>query len=177
MSLHANLLKEQYPLLSAVQHRLHCGRPSTWRGRVDVRRGGPRWLAALFRLQGVPAAGPGQFCAVYLQPDADGENQQRTLGAQRLNSRLEQEGALLRERVLGLTLYFALRVRGGRLLLRPAGARLLGVPLPRCLQPRAFGHESTRAGRLLFNVRLYLPGCGCVLAYRGWLQAAQGVLS
>lgn len=173
MGLYADLLQQQFEHLPPVMQRLHGGQDTQWQGRVSVRRYGPVWLGWLLDRHGAPPAGIDLPCAVRLQVSPAGELWQRQMGAHRFHTRQRARGQLIEEYVAGLSLYFRLHVRGQRLLLRPVGGRWFGLPLPLACLPRGFGQERQHQGAHCFSVRLYLPLFGCVLAYRGRLQAVE----
>lgn len=70
---------------------------------------------------------------------------------------------------------FTIRLRwdGVRLHYEMAGARFLGLRLPRALLPRSDTFESVGDGVFRFDVRLSLPLVGLLAHYRGWLVPDQ----
>lgn len=173
MGLYADLLQQQFEQLPPLMQHLHGGQDTQWRGHVSVRRFGPAWLRWLLDCHGAPRAGTDLPCTVRLQMRPEGELWLRQMGQHRFHTRQRARGPLIEEYVAGLSLYFRPQVRGRRLLLRPAGGRWFGLPLPLACLPLGFGQERQHQGAHCFSVRLYLPLFGCVLAYRGRLQASE----
>lgn len=169
MSLYHDILQQDFARLPTLGRRLHGGSDTRWAGRVDVRRGGGRWLGPLLDVAGLPRAGRHLLCEVRVAVDGAGEHWQRRIGACSMPTRQRRVGNTLVESTRGLGLYLQLRLCGSQLLLRSRGARWCGLPLPTWLQPVVLGRESVRNGMFCFSVRFMLPLLGCVLAYRGRL--------
>lgn len=125
----------------------------------------------LCRLLGAPSAdhsGPVRF-----ELDASPEIEHWTRhfpGPHTMRSRLQLDAGQVVERLGPARLTFTLAETAGRLEMRLAALRFLGVPCPAALRPRLRAVEHGDGDRLHFDIEAALPlGIGRVVGYRGWL--------
>lgn len=167
----ARALGAEWARLAPAVRDLHdVVAPRRFSGRVDVVRGTSplaRLACAVFSL---PPDGLDQPLTLLIRPDGPGERWERRFGTRGFVSRQRTAGAMrTAERVGIVTAVQALRVEAGALHQSPAGCRVLGVPLPRWLGPRATARETDRGGVYRFEVDVELPFGGRLVAYSGSL--------
>jgi hypothetical protein len=141
-----------------------------WNGRASVERGKslPSRIAAA--LTGLPPEGPDQPLRVTFEPVGTNEVWLRQFGSAPFRSVQYERGGFLRERVGPTTFVFTALASAEGLALQLDGLRVLGVPLPRLLQPAVRTFECERGGRYHFEVEARLPLFGLLVRYAGWLE-------
>jgi saccharopine dehydrogenase-like NADP-dependent oxidoreductase len=158
------------PQIRAAHEVAHC---LVLEGRADV--AGPSGPLAGFaaRLFGLPREGRDLPVRVEMRGLADGsETWERTYPGVTMRSRLVRGigPGMLEERFGPLKVRLAVSADRDGLTLETAGARLLGLPLPRMLAPASRAPEGIdAAGRFTFDVPIHVPLLGCLTHYRGWL--------
>jgi hypothetical protein len=175
MSIFERAMGERFGRLPAAVQRFHrlAGRQVL---RGEVRIDAPASLAA--RLVAACLGLPRQAQQGSLRFELDGGPEQETwtrrFPGQTMASRLYLVGGQLTEQLGPARLGFDLHEVDGRLEMRLAHLRVLGLPCPRLLMPRVTAHEAGEGDHLLFNVEAVLPIIGLVAGYRGHLVVPHG---
>lgn len=173
IALYRRLLGPAFDELPPQVRALHdVDRPTTWRGRADVRRGDAAAARILATLLGLPPAGHDVPLAVTFTPRGEQEAWSRAFGARQFVSIQWADGGELRERVGPVTLHMTLQQDAAGLGLTLVAAHLLGVPVPGRLLPRIRTRESERDRRYRFEVEATMPLFGLLVRYEGWLERA-----
>lgn len=171
--LYRRLLGPAFDTLPARVRELHDVTATVvWTGRADVERGGSLISRLAGAISGLPPAGRDQPLSVTFTPAGGRETWTRRFGDATFRSLQYEKGGLLRERVGPSTFLFALEASPAGLALVLRGMRVLGVPLPRVLQPSIRTFERERDGRYHFEVEARLPLAGLLVRYGGWLEPA-----
>ncbi len=145
-----------------------------WTGQAEVRRGsGPmaRIAGAIF---GFPKAALQVPVTVTFSPEDGAERWTRSFDGKVFSS-VQSVGAgkdqyLLVERFGIAAFGLALVVEDGRLFLIPRRWSLLGIPMPRFLLPTGTSFEAEAAGEFCFDVEIFAPLVGLIVAYKGTLK-------
>ena len=172
-ALFPDLLGHEWPRLGEAVRRVHGGSGHVLaRGMADV-EGSPRVIARCLRkLLSLPEPGPRQAVEVRIERHGPREIWTRRFSVGQMRTVLDRkpDTSLLRERFGPLAMHFALERRGESIRWRLAGARLLGLPLPRAVFGQVLAHCGERDGRYEFDIDTRLPLLGQLVAYRGWLE-------
>jgi hypothetical protein len=149
--------------------------PRRFEGRAEVRRGRGPLAALTAALFGFPEAGPDVPITVDLTPVDGREVWRRAFAGRSFRSVQADSGTpgVIAERFGPFEFRLGLTLDGERLRLDPRGWTLLGLPLPRGLEPFGESFETAEAGRFRFHVEIRLPLAGLVVSYRGWLEPAE----
>lgn len=167
-------LEERFEALPRPVRDLHTVlHERRWSGSAGIERGST-WLAKLVcRLVGFPEAGEGVPVIVTMRRDGDREMWERRFGRRRFRSEMSLAGrpgsGVIYERFGPFRFRIDLTLDERGLHYPVGGARLLGVPLPRCLVPRSDTVESAAEGSASFDVSVSLPWVGKLVRYRGTL--------
>jgi len=178
-SLYAQVLGPAFANLAPALSRLHGGEQRSFSGTLAVRTGAHPLARLSLRLARLPNAHVDALCHLCLLPSRRGEHWQRYIGPwkfithQRMvGNRGRHEGKKeIRERFGAMTLRLRLRTKGQSLCIRSVGTRVLGIPLPRSFGIRVVAIEKPIDTHSFYcNVRVYMPGFGPLLWYRGTLS-------
>lgn len=173
-TLFPSLLSTAWPDIAAPVQRVHGGTASVRLfGAADV--DGSNALAArcLRRLLGLPGPGPGQSVNVEIDRSHGHATEvwTRRFASGRMRSTLRTgSSSQLEERLGPVTLRFRLHVEQGDIVWTLAGARMLGLPIPRALLGRVSARSGARGDRYHFAVAAELPLIGRWIAYQGTLE-------
>ncbi|HSV48192.1 MAG TPA: DUF4166 domain-containing protein [Ramlibacter sp.] len=172
-SMFQQAMGEAFGRLHPALQRFH-----SLRGQVElhgeVQVSGPRGrlarvLAWLLRSPPRDRQGPIRF---RLDAGPLAETWVREFPGRTMASRLRLAGTQLTEHFGAVRLSFDVVEAQGGLQMRHRAMRVLGLPLPRWLQPRIEAHEHGEGDRLCFDVSADYPLAGRVVRYRGWLALA-----
>ncbi len=173
LPLYRRLLGARFDQLPAPVADLHnVTATSVWTGRADVERGNSLASRVVASLFGLPPAGRDQTLQVVFDPIEGREIWQRKFGSKVFRSVQYERAGLLRERIGLVVFVFALDVSADGMALKLDGVCILGVPLPRWLNPSVRTLEWAHGGRYHFQVEASLPLLGPVVRYSGWLEGA-----
>ena len=125
-----------------------------------------RLLARLLGSPRVATVGPIRF---EIDARPGGETWIRHFPGRTMRSAMGLADGHIVERLGAASLDFALSADGGRLQMRLARMRFLGIPCPAWLRPRLVAEETGDGARLHFHVEAHVIGIGQVVGYRGWL--------
>ena len=176
-SIYAQVLGPDFGGLAPALKRLHDCQRRHFAGVLTV-RSGPHPLARLALWLGrLPKAQVDAPCRLCLISSKRGEWWQREFGRwkfithQRAAFSEGNPDGEIWERFGAITLGLHLRVKGRGLCVRSGRTWILGVPLPRWLGVKVVAHErAVNDDSFYCNVRVYLPGAGVLLQYRGKLR-------
>jgi hypothetical protein len=177
-ALYRRLLGDAFDRLPDGLRRFHAA-PGGGRahGVMRVTRSSGAVHRAVGWVAGFPEASEELDLALTVKVEGDRERWIREFGRDRLESVQWQEGDLLAEAAGGTTLLFRLQASERGLVFRFAGARMLGVPLPRYASPSAevevLPHDDPDAWRV--DMRLRAPMLGRLLRYEGIVRCEPGV--
>lgn len=128
------------------------------------------WLAALLaRGLGSPLRASSGAIRFELESGPVVETWTRHFPGRTMSSRLRLDAGRLVERLGAARLAFTLAEIDGRLVMRLASLRFLGIPCPAWLRPRIVAEETGAGDQLCFRVEAHVPGVGRVVGYRGHL--------
>lgn len=165
------LLGDEWINLPEAVQRMHGDAPQVRaRGEADVDGAGNPLARVLRRMLGLPSLGAGQALQFSIERTAAREIWTRRFDRSPMRSVLAKAGTQLRERLGPVTFLFELRASGDAIDWRLRGARLLGLPLPRCLCGDVTSRSSSVRGRYAFTIDVRMPVIGQLVAYQGWLE-------
>jgi hypothetical protein len=182
LSMYAQVLGPTFTDLAPALKRLHGSEHRRFTGILTVQTGAhplarlSLWLARLPRAQGDAP------CRLCLLPSKSGELWQRYLGPWKFithqslagNPGTHESKNEIRERFGAITLRLRLRIKGQGLSIRSVETRILGIPVPRSFGIRVVAYEKPAGNNSFYcNVRVYMPGLGMLLQYRGTLSQSQ----
>lgn len=171
--LYRRVLGARYAELPAQVQALHdLTGTAVWRGTADVERGGNIFCRLAGWITSLPAAGPAQPLTVTFEMRDGVETWTRRFGKSVFQSTQFACGDHLCERVGPTIFHFDTPVDSGVLRLRLRGLRVLGIPVPRFLQPSVATEEREIDGRYHFRVESKLPLFGLLVRYAGSLARA-----
>lgn len=174
MPLYRRVLGARYGELPAQVQALHdLTGTAVWRGMADVERGGNIFCRLAGWITSLPAAGPAQSLTVTFEVRDGVETWTRRFGASIFRSTQFACGDHLCERVGPATFHFDTPVDGGVLRLRLRSLRVLGIPVPKILQPSVATEEREIDGRYHFFVESRLPLFGLLVRYAGSLTRVE----
>jgi hypothetical protein len=173
-SLYPLLLGPGFAALSPVLRQVH-GKPATLRGSVTVTRGRSFAARVLAGLAGMPRACADGPCEVSLgaEPGAPegAERWVREMAGSRFSSVLLPAGPGEFDESFGWYRFrFHIESVGTDVRFALRGFRVLGVAIPRFLQPRIVTLETESDGAYAFAVEATLPWLGLLISYRGLLR-------
>lgn len=145
----------------------------SFRGRASVTRGSTplaRLIAALLRF---PPEAADTDVTVTMERRGKREIWTRRFGTARFQSTLSLHGpGLVAERLGPVTALMRLVPADAGLTLSIDRISVLGLPLPRALNPVSEVRETAQDGRFTFDIRLALPWGPPIVHYAGWLAPA-----
>jgi len=169
--LYRRLLGPTFVVLPRCVRELHdLEAASVWAGIANVERGRSPLSRLAALIAGLPPAGREQTLRVSFLPVAAGEIWKRQFGRALFRSVQYERKGFLCERVGPTTFVFTPLASGEGLELRLDGFRVLGLPLPRLLNPSVRTWEWERDGVYHFKVEARLPLIGLIARYDGWLM-------
>jgi hypothetical protein len=190
-SIYAQALGPAFANLAPALKRLHGSQQRRFTGVLTIRTGShplvrlSLWLA---RLPNAPVEAPCHLCLI---PSQRGERWQRHIGPWKFITHQRavfSEGnwpthrgkkpptinGEIRERFGAITLGLHLRVIGKSLCVHSTRTWFLGILLPDWFGIRVVAHEKpVDTDSFYLNVRVYLPGLGALLQYRGTLRSQE----
>jgi hypothetical protein len=172
--LYRRLLGDAWHLLPAPIQRLHLVHStSDFIGRCTVDRGRNPLAWCIAKLIGFPDAGHELPVTVRLTATSHGEHWLRNIAASEFSS-VQSAGRgrsewLLSERFGLVAADMALVAAPQGLSYRVRRWRLMGLPMPLWLGPRAIASETVEGDRFCFDVQLRHAFVGLIVRYRGWL--------
>jgi hypothetical protein len=173
VALYRLLLGARFDTLPTHVRELHdLIERAVWSGRADVERGRSLASQAIATLFSLPPQGKDQPLRVIFEPGKGQETWTRVFGAHQFRSVQFEKDGMLAERVRASCLLSALDASSDGLALSLQRVLILGVPLPRMLNPRVRTSESQRNGRYHFALEAHLPVGGLLVRYAGWLERA-----
>jgi hypothetical protein len=162
----------QLPPLIQDLHAVHA--TSTFVGQCRVERG--RNLLAWLIAEAIRFPHAGQDLPITVRltaTDSGGEHWSRRIAGRTFSSLQwlgsDRADGLVCERFGPVVVDMALVVEPGRLRYIVRRWRLLGIPMPLWLGPRAIAVETIEDQNFCFDVRLAHPLTGLIVRYRGWL--------
>jgi hypothetical protein len=177
LSLYGQVLGPAFANLAPALRRLHGPEQRSFSGMLAVRTGANPLARLSLWLARLPNARIDALCHLCLLPSQHGEHWQRLIGPwkfithQRMAGNCARRKKEIRERFGAITLRLRLRIKGESLCIRSVSTKILGAPLPRSWGIRVVAIEKpVDRDSFYCNVRVYLPGAGGLLRYRGTLR-------
>ncbi|MFL6254863.1 MAG: DUF4166 domain-containing protein [Pyrinomonadaceae bacterium] len=176
VTLYERLVGESWNGLDEPVRRLHLRARGA--GLFAVRRGEGRLARIVARLMGLPEGGEAVQLLLAVEPHGEGERWRRNFaGRDFVTEQSEHAGTLLAERAGPFELLFRLKVEGGALAYRHAGAALragsLRVNMPRLLAPRVEAWERAGEDGVHVSVCVTAPLVGLLIRYEGLVRTKE----
>ncbi len=173
---HSLLGSAEWGQLATPVRRMHGDDARVHAAGYATVEGSSRLPARLLRrLLRLPEPGPDQALALTIERRNGQETWIRRFASGHMRSTLRSvDGRQLRERLGPVSLHFKLRRDGDVIDWKLCSARLLGVPLPPWLCGNVLSRSGAHGGRYAFDIDVRLPLIGQLVAYRGWLELADG---
>lgn len=146
-------------------------------GECEITRSRNWMLRLLLRMGKFPAEGQGVPVHLTLITRPANAEWVRNFGGQMTRSQMhwDAQRQVVTERFGPFSVDMRLTAENRVLLVRIAGLRVLGIPVPGWLRPHSATSEFVDdADRFCFDVAAHLPIFGLLVRYRGWVVPEQG---